>query len=116
MVRSGGELSDQVLRYERAGTPLPFCLDESYEQLFTNRKYDSSKVDKCKCGSKRVFEVQLLPQIISYLSKDGLLKDKEDEMEITWSAVWVFCCERDCGIGEGEDEAFLEETIMLQYE
>lgn len=116
MVRSGGELSDQVLRYERAGAPLPFCVDEAYETLFNGKKYDASKVERCSCGSRRVFEVQLMPQIVSYLSKDGLLKDKEDEMEITWSAVWVFCCEKDCGIDERKEEAWKEEKCMLQYE
>ncbi|KAL7420589.1 hypothetical protein Q5752_004540 [Cryptotrichosporon argae] len=82
----------QVLRYDFAGTPLPYSAgSDVFRRLFpaapTTRAADNEDVDcapfyegndgkgivpACKCGGKRVFEMQLVPQLISVLRPETL--------------------------------------------
>ncbi|RXK36268.1 hypothetical protein M231_06472 [Tremella mesenterica] len=78
-----------VLRYDLNGVPLPYSSTsktfkvlwpgvplpskpEDEDELDFETYYDPSSVPRCSCGSKRVFEVQLVPTLISLLSPDTL--------------------------------------------
>ncbi|ORY31804.1 programmed cell death protein 2 [Naematelia encephala] len=142
--------SGQVLRYELNGVPLPYSsTSKLYRQLFpeaptslkpsdeNNQEVDLSKlyapkdIPPCpRCGAKRVFELQLVPSLISALQPDSLsttgrpakkgkknqteeerkkelarlaggLGDEGGLGEMEWGTVLVFGCSADCtGVGE----------------
>ena len=61
-----------------------------------------SDVARCACGARRVFEVQLLPTLLSFV-------DLDDEVDLAqlrdckeWSSVLIYTCEASC---EGEEES-----------
>jgi pre-rRNA-processing protein TSR4 len=87
-----GYLSDcPRFRYDLGGIPLPFSGDELYKQLFpllpgssgletvtksvfnvqdpsTRRGYDPTSIPSCPhCDSRRVFECQLMPNLINII-------------------------------------------------
>ena len=79
----------QVLRYELGGCPLPYSgQSDLFKKLFPKAPipsrpededdldlttyYDPSPIPRCSCGAKRVFELQLVPSLISILSPDSL--------------------------------------------
>jgi pre-rRNA-processing protein TSR4 len=111
-IRAGGELSDQLLRYERFGEPLPFSgKGDAYDLVFPSRHYSEDRIKKCeRCGSHRTFELQLMPQLVTILSESGPLKEKDEELELSWATVWCYCCSADCESG------WTEELAVVQYE
>jgi len=141
VVKGKGEYSDQVIRYQAGSQsrPLPFIgQGSSYDLLYpiiksksksnipssassssgegTTRQYTTDGLEKCEfCGGKRNFELQLMPQLVTVLSKDGILKNHDDTYEIGWSTVFVFTCENDC-FDENEESSWREELVLLQYE
>ena len=112
-IKAGGELSDQVLRYERSGRPLPFCgKGAAYDLLFATGEYKEDKIANCQqCGSRRTFELQIMPQLVTILSESGPLKDREEELELGWATVWCYFCAADC-----ESQEWQEEVAVVQYE
>lgn len=57
---------------------------------------DLPRVPPCSCGKARVFEVQLLPTILSFITEEeeinlAALKDVRE-----WSSVLVYTCEGNC--------------------
>ncbi|WVF68710.1 hypothetical protein IAT40_003482 [Kwoniella sp. CBS 6097] len=147
--------SKQVLRYELGGMPLPYSSATPLcrklfpgaekplgkdEELDLNSLYDSSSIPPCaQCGSKRTFELQLVPTLISVLQPSSLsttgevpkiakgtsteaerkkelarlaaaAKESADENgEMEWGTVMVFGCEKDC-VG------FSEEWVGVEWE
>jgi pre-rRNA-processing protein TSR4 len=148
-LQSAEDGEHQVLRYELGGTPLPYASTSPlFRQLFPKAPnmapkaqgdeedidvspfYDPSSIPKCpRCSSARVFEMQLVPSLISTLRpesmtttgqtagkkvkkqlseeerKEELKKLAKGEMEgddeMEWGTVMVFGCEKDCvGISE----------------
>lgn len=66
----------QVVRYEFGGHPLPFNgQGESYDMLWphdatssSSRRFSDAKVPRCEaCGGSRVFELQLMPNLVNVL-------------------------------------------------
>lgn len=148
-------------RYDLGGTPLLFSSDKTFEKLFPlpgkdskvtiignadmkagsaqKREYDSSRVGECpKCHSKRVFECQLMPNLINVLkekeggqAENGLTDEErrklvESELKggskegrgMEWGAVLVFCCEKDCCVEseKGSKDGWFEEVVMVQWD
>ncbi|KAG6888568.1 hypothetical protein C0995_007357 [Termitomyces sp. Mi166 len=146
-------------QYELNGTPLPFSSDKIFASLFpspsaptipvtkgafavTNipkRTYLPMGVPVCPaCCGKRVFECQLMPNLINVLrrpSEAGAGKQQTDEerrrtveralkggaSEGEWGMEWgtsmVFSCERDCCFDENGKEArecWREEVVFIQ--
>ena len=82
--------ANQVLRYDLGGVPLPYSSKSPlYHKLFPNAPtsrtadeeedpdfaqfYSLAKIPSCpRCGGKRVFEMQLVPALISVLQPDTL--------------------------------------------
>jgi len=146
----------QVIRYDLSGTPLPFASRDSvYQRLFpvervpagtavpvtgapppTKHTYDPSSIASCPtCGGPRVFECQLMPNLINLLQRppaasakkqsvqerqkelDALLKGGADGME--WGTVLVFSCLGDCctdDAGAPAEEAWREEIVVVQWD
>jgi pre-rRNA-processing protein TSR4 len=98
----------QVVRYEFAGTPLPFhAKGPAYEKLWAKkrpsvttvsggafqaanrdalREYSSDGITPCSlCGSRRVFELQLMPNLVNTLRPEAIvggLQGDEDETDL----------------------------------
>jgi len=113
---------EQCVRYELGGVPLPFASDEVYQKLFPPAKhgYEPSGVEACPgCQSKRLFECQLMPNLINVvrprLTEKGQQTDEERRAEIagalrggegmSWGTCLVFSCSGDCSLSEWREEA-----------
>lgn len=83
----------QVLRYQRGGNPL--LLSEHHIPT-------EGVVPPCPyCGAKRIFEFQILPQLLNHLSIDNL------DQSIDWGILVVYTCERSCSSGPAYKKEFL---------
>ncbi|KAI0321022.1 programmed cell death protein 2 [Amylostereum chailletii] len=153
--------AEQCVRYELGGAPLPFALDRVYKELFplsqdpdkatvitksefkvqpvARRTYDPTSVPPCPlCGTRRVFECQLMPNLINVLKdragEEGgdqkisdeerrkavqrLLKGEGDGRGMEWGTVMIFSCEKDCceGKGEARKSGWSEEEVRVQWD
>ncbi|OBZ66410.1 Cell differentiation protein rcd1 [Grifola frondosa] len=134
---------EQCLRYELGGTPLPFASDAIFDKLFPvppapslpvtkpdfmvvrpqKRVYDPAAVSSCPhCTSRRVFECQLMPNLINVLKLPTVaavdevtkMSDEERRKEVLkavkgdsagervgmeWGTCMIFSCEKDCTAG-----------------
>ncbi|THH32374.1 hypothetical protein EUX98_g1823 [Antrodiella citrinella] len=93
-----GYLGEQCIRYELGGVPLPYAGDKVFDQLFpvpsspyiavtkgaftagnAKRTYSPASIPPCPiCKSKRVFECQLMPNLINVL-ETGATNKTDDE-------------------------------------
>jgi len=154
-----GYEGEQCVRYELKGTPLPFSSDEVFEALFPappapllpvtkpdfkvvhvpKRTYNPSIPPCPVCKSRRVFECQLMPNLINVLksTREDTLKNLTDEErrktferlfkvrsgEEKWGMEWgtclVFSCEKDCSVddvGTETRESWREELVLVQWD
>jgi pre-rRNA-processing protein TSR4 len=108
----------QVLRYEFNGTPLLYSGSDAVAARFgvvpgkTKAQITPSQgMPRCdSCGAKRVFELQLVPGLISALEEESV--DLEEGME--WGTVILGVCADDCG--EVGKVVFREEWVGVQWE
>ena len=151
-----------MYRYELGGIPLPFSSDDLSKRLFplspegststtvtkaafnvqnppTRRVFDAASIPSCpQCGSRRVFEYQLMPNLINILGRDPsaggedvtsderrkeaiqrLLKGDPDGRGMEWGTVLVFSCEKDCCTGTGDRDnqsAWTEELVHVHWD
>ena len=149
-------------RYELGGTPLPFASDKVFDRLFpvppkpnlpvtrptsmvvppAKRTYDPSSIPTCPhCHGRRVFECQLMPNLINVLKKADENKGKEKEKQsdearrkeiekqlkssadvekvgMEWGTCFVFSCEKDCCVEAGTDlkSCWREEVVLVQWD
>ena len=140
-------------RYELRGTPLPFASDKTFDLLWpmprqeplpvtkavfkvvptVRRVYDASSVPRCSaCGSERVFECQLMPNLINVLRpswtedsqkltdserkeavKRALVGDnKNAKRGLEWGTCLVYSCEKDCS----DESCWKEEVVYVQWD
>ncbi|THH03539.1 hypothetical protein EW146_g10416, partial [Bondarzewia mesenterica] len=148
----------QCVRYDLGGTPLPFSTDTVFNKLFplpadesaaiivtkadfkvqpaVHRTYVTASVPSCPhCGAKRVFECQLMPNLINVLrDADGSVEEKKmDDVErrkeverllkggasrigrgMEWGTIMVFSCEKNCC--EKEKDGWKEEVVLVQWD
>ncbi|KAI9314220.1 programmed cell death protein 2 [Dichotomocladium elegans] len=108
----------QCVRYEMGGTPL------LYHQL---QKPPQAMAGRCNhCGAPRIFELQLMPNILSVLpvsdyastgSTDGQNKRINSwDVGMEFGTVLVFVCEKDCHPDSMELPSHVEEYAIVQYE
>jgi pre-rRNA-processing protein TSR4 len=152
---------EQCVRYDLKGTPLPFQSDEVFNRLFPlpdapppavtkaaftvtspqKRSFDPTSIPVCPvCRSKRVFECQLMPNLINVLRpkegrnqkltdeerrtavEEALKKGKQDERRaMEWGTCMIFSCEKDCCLEDGsvKEEAkysWREEEVLVQWD
>ena len=151
-------------RYELGGMPLPFGSDKFFDLLWPKptqeplpttkpdfkvirpqrRHYDPSAVPPCQsCRGARVFECQLMPNLINVLRPsweeqdeekrkkmtDGqrrklvekaLMKgvDKNEKKGMEWGTCLLFSCSKDCCVEDGKDvrEVWREEVVYIQWD
>ncbi|THU88690.1 hypothetical protein K435DRAFT_821571 [Dendrothele bispora CBS 962.96] len=152
-----GYEGEQCVRYDLKGTPLPFASDAAFEALFPapaaaplpvtkadfkvvqvpKRSYapSSTFVPDCPiCKGRRVFECQLMPNLINVLKReDGKEKMNEEERRkaveqalrggggkgMEWGTCMVFSCENDCRLGDDGRErkdVWTEEKVIVQWD
>ncbi|KAM0748335.1 hypothetical protein T439DRAFT_349633 [Meredithblackwellia eburnea MCA 4105] len=133
----------QCVRYNHSSTPIPFSSSSpTYSQLFPLSSsglgtYEPSRVPSCShCGGPSVFEYQLMPAIVSILSKLSYSQSKEssvkspenekhkegsrvgaappDEDGVEFATVLVFTCLQEC-VGE-KDTTWREELVFIEME
>ncbi|KAF7971276.1 hypothetical protein HWV62_21518 [Athelia sp. TMB] len=153
-----GYEAEQCVRYDLNGMPLPFASDEVLDMLFPlppaeplpvtkaafkvvpvqKRSYNPTLTPCPFCKSKRVFECQLMPNIINVLRKGDAAKkltDEERRKEVEralksgeasgargmeWGTCMIFSCAKDCctdDAGEFEArDAWREELVLVQWD
>jgi pre-rRNA-processing protein TSR4 len=94
----------QILRYNRGGEPL----------LATDHANAPSDVPPCgNCGSKRRFEFQLMPYLLSLIDIDDI------SSKVDYATVLIYTCSKDCDIkdfGYSEEFAFKQDFIFTGQE
>ncbi|GAB6019542.1 Programmed cell death protein 2 [Chamberlinius hualienensis] len=88
--------SEQVLRYEKNGSPL-WVSSENIPQ--------EDEIPKCKCGAQRQFEFQILPQLLNHLGLDDV------GQSVDWGTLAIYTCSQNC---ETDDAAYYNEFIWKQ--
>lgn len=87
----------QVLRYSRRGTPL---------WISSEKRLLPGAVPNCEsCGGPRVFEFQLMPQLLACLNLDS---------SIDWGILAVYTCEDSCSSSDPNDKEYKSEYIFRQ--
>lgn len=96
---------DQVVRYCRGG-----------DALWAGRTGQCADTGVCEtCGADRVFEFQVLPQLLYYLERGGRGGESIAEVAkrlrdgLDWATIGVFCCGSSC-----EGAAYVREMAWLQ--
>ncbi|KAJ6624986.1 programmed cell death protein 2 [Mycena sp. CBHHK59/15] len=154
-----GYEGDQCVRYELDGTPLPYASDSVLDSLFpmpptpllpvtkpaftvvppAKRTYNPASVPACPaCKAKRVFECQLMPNLINVLrgseaSKESkkltdderrkiieqeLKRGSDGKRGMEWGTCLIFSCSKDCSVGDdGKEvrEVWREEAVLVQW-
>ncbi|XP_027577144.1 programmed cell death protein 2 isoform X1 [Pipra filicauda] len=87
---------EQIIRYCRGGEGPIWVSGEN--------RPEEKDIPNCLCGAKRIFEFQIMPQLLNYLQVDSLGES------IDWGTLVVYTCANNCG---GAHE-YLEEFIWKQ--
>lgn len=95
---------DQVLRYWRAsGAKALWPSLEGQPKV--------SDIPPCSnCGGPRIFEFQLLPQLLYFLG----VQNEADTDSLDWATIAVYSCAGSCGKRGSESEAYVEEFPWVQ--
>ena len=128
-------------RYELGGNPLSYQTDAVFQRLFpvsqpnvAKRVFSSSSLPKCsRCGSDRIFECQLMPNLINVLGsafakgpteppkvisdaerRKAVERELKERSGMEWGTAMVFSCAADC-CPDGR-EYFAEEEVLIQWE
>ncbi|XP_035755586.1 programmed cell death protein 2, partial [Egretta garzetta] len=87
---------EQIIRYCRGGEGPIWVSGENIP--------GEEDIPNCLCGAKRIFEFQIMPQLLNHLQVDSLGES------IDWGTLVVYTCANNCG----EGNAYLEEFIWKQ--
>jgi pre-rRNA-processing protein TSR4 len=104
------------------------------------RGFNPASIPSCPhCGSRRIFEYQLMPNLINILGRDPntgredipttseqqteavrqLLQGDPGGRGMEWGTILVFTCEKDCCVGPGNKEkqgAWTEELVLVHWD
>ncbi|KAG8504732.1 Programmed cell death protein 2 [Galemys pyrenaicus] len=83
---------EQILRYGRGIAPI-WISGENIPQ--------EKDIPDCPCGAKRIFEFQVMPQLLYYLKADRLGRS------VDWGVLAIFTCAKSCRLGTGYTEEFV---------
>ncbi|XP_053316150.1 programmed cell death protein 2 [Spea bombifrons] len=72
---------EQILRYCKGGDPLWISAQNVPKQ---------NDIPNCLCGAKRIFEFQVMPQLLNHLQVDSLTES------IDWGTLAIFTCSDNC--------------------
>ncbi|PKU47756.1 hypothetical protein llap_1956 [Limosa lapponica baueri] len=87
---------EQIIRYCRGGEGPIWVSGENIPE--------ENDIPNCSCGAKRIFEFQIMPQLLNHLQVDSLGES------IDWGTLVVYTCADNCGGGN----EYLEEFIWKQ--
>ncbi|NWS16789.1 PDCD2 protein, partial [Pachyramphus minor] len=87
---------EQIIRYCRGGKGPIWVSGEN--------RPEEKDIPNCLCGAKRIFEFQIMPQLLNHLQVDSLGES------IDWGTLAVYTCADNCG---GANE-YLEEFLWKQ--
>ncbi|KFO11601.1 Programmed cell death protein 2, partial [Balearica regulorum gibbericeps] len=87
---------EQIIRYCRGGEGPVWVSGENIPE--------EKDIPNCLCGAKRIFEFQIMPQLLNHLQVDSLGES------IDWGTLVVYTCANNCG----EGNEYLEEFIWKQ--
>ncbi|XP_023779633.1 programmed cell death protein 2 [Cyanistes caeruleus] len=87
---------EQIIRYCRGGEGPLWVSGEN--------RPEEKDIPNCVCGAKRIFEFQIMPQLLNHLQVDSLGES------IDWGTLVVYTCADSCG---GANQ-YLEEFIWKQ--
>ncbi|XP_041280064.1 programmed cell death protein 2 isoform X1 [Onychostruthus taczanowskii] len=87
---------EQIIRYCRGGGGPLWVSGEN--------RPEEKDIPNCVCGAKRIFEFQIMPQLLNHLQVDSLGES------IDWGTLVVYTCADSCGGGS----EYLEEFIWKQ--
>jgi len=91
---------EQVIRYQRGG-----------QCLWVSAENQVASPPPCPlCQGPRVFEFQVLPQLLYYLGETASSVE-EAQVSVDWGTLAVFTCEKSCGDGLS---AYFPEFVHLQ--
>jgi pre-rRNA-processing protein TSR4 len=135
-------------RYELDGTPLPFSSDAVFDALFPppktttivgkdmmvqpvqRRTFTAESLPVCPmCQASRVFECQLMPNLINVLrtATDETATDEERRKALEaavgkgrggmeWGTCLVFSCSNNCCGSAGTKQTWAEEVVLVQWD
>ncbi|XP_052042694.1 programmed cell death protein 2-like [Apodemus sylvaticus] len=83
---------EQILRYGRGIKPIWISGENIPEE---------KDIPDCPCGAKRIFEFQVMPQLLNHLKADRLGRS------IDWGVLAVFTYAESCSLGVGYTEEFV---------
>ncbi|XP_020041661.1 programmed cell death protein 2 isoform X1 [Castor canadensis] len=83
---------EQILRYGRGIEPM-WISGENIPQ--------EKDIPDCPCGAKRIFEFQVMPQLLNHLKADRL------GTSVDWGVLTIFTCAESCTLGTGYTEEFV---------
>ena len=85
---------EQIIRHQRGAVPLWVTTDNV-----------PTEIPPCQyCGSSRIFEFQIMPQLLSFLNLDSV------GQSVDWGTLAVYTCEKSCD----QDEAYKHEFMWKQ--
>ncbi|XP_066467492.1 programmed cell death protein 2 [Tiliqua scincoides] len=87
---------EQIIRYCRNG--------EGPIWISATNIPQETEIPNCVCGGKRIFEFQVMPQLLSHLKVDSLTES------IDWGTLAVYTCAENCNL----DNCYMEEFIWKQ--
>lgn len=106
---------EQVLRYERGGTPLFYAVSDEVGRLLNPNDggFLATRIPKCgNCGgSARVFEFQITPHAIAVLEGD---EEGFDGMD--WGTIMAFTCKCLPKVLDRNRVGYVEEYVSVQWE
>lgn len=80
-----------MLRYDRKGEPLWVSEEEG-------SVVDKVNIPPCPhCKGPRVFEFQVMPQLLNYLEIDN----------VDWGTLAIYTCEKSCNLGPAYKQEFI---------
>lgn len=83
---------EQILRYGRGIEPI-WISGENIPQ--------EKDIPDCPCGAKRIFEFQVMPQLLNHLKADRLGRS------VDWGILAIFTCAESCSLGSGYTQEFV---------
>ncbi|XP_067149502.1 programmed cell death protein 2 isoform X2 [Apteryx mantelli] len=84
---------EQIIRYCRGGEGPIWVSGENIPE--------EKDIPNCSCGAKRIFEFQIMPQLLNHLKVDSLGES------IDWGTLAVYTCANNCNEGNQYTEEFI---------
>lgn len=100
---------NQVLRYTTSTTAKPLW-------MIAKGKLESSDIPKCAhCGSERIFELQILPQIIYHLNVQRNLTSGNPEDEVDFGPLFIYTCKNSCNVNPEQEHTYSSGAYAIEF-